>query len=489
MPLPSPGAKSKVGGSSPPPPATSCRSARVSGPASVTRSGPQACPVVPGDPPAGPHREKMVVLPRTNHNPRPGTVAPVRPDESRWRGAWARYGPPGHATSMAGWALLPLRLFLGATFAFAGLQKLANPGFFDKSNPTSIQSQLASAARVSPIHALVAHLTSHAVLLGVVIALGEVAVGVATLAGLWSRVAAVGGMALSFCLFLTVSFHSSPYYTGSDIVFVFAWIPLLVAGAGGVLSLDAVVRDVARSRSGAAPVTLVPVAFEAVQKVCGVYDAGTCRAMAGAPCAPAPCPYLHKGLGAARPQAQGDIDRRSFTLHGLGLAAVAGVALAAAGLAAGIGRLAGGKSRQSATPVLSTATSTTAGPSATTETTGAAGATTSSTPTTTQGKPAGTAIGPASAVPVGGSASFQAPSSGDPAVVVQPVAGTFAAFDVVCPHQGCVVAYSVPAKTFICPCHGSQFNGRTGAVLNGPATQGLGRIRVKEGPDGQLYVT
>ena len=51
------------------------------------------------------------------------------------------------------------------------------------------------------------------------------------------------------------------------------------------------------------------------------------------------------------------------------------------------------------------------------------------------------------------------------------------------------MAYSAPDKTFICPCHGSQFNGKTGAVLNGPAASGLGRIRIKEGPDGQLYVT
>jgi Rieske Fe-S protein len=73
--------------------------------------------------------------------------------------------------------------------------------------------------------------------------------------------------------------------------------------------------------------------------------------------------------------------------------------------------------------------------------------------------------------------------------VVQPEAGTFAAFDLVCPHQGCVVGYSPPDKTFICPCHGSQFNGKTGAVESGPANRGLGRIRIKEGPDGQLYVT
>src|SRR5580700_1438150 len=108
---------------------------------------------------------------------------------------------------MAGWALLPLRAFLGGTFVFAGLQKLANPGFFDASNPTSIQNQLASAARISPVHALVAHLQGSAVPIGVVISLGELAVGAATLVGLWSRLAAVGGILLSLSLFLTVSYH------------------------------------------------------------------------------------------------------------------------------------------------------------------------------------------------------------------------------------------------------------------------------------------
>jgi thiosulfate dehydrogenase [quinone] large subunit len=341
---------------------------------------------------------------------------------------------------MAGWALLPLRIFLGVTFVFAGLQKLANPGFFDASNPTSIQSQLASAARVSPIHALVAHLQHAAVPLGVVIALGELAVGSATLAGLWSRAAAVGGMLLSFSLFLTVSFHASPYYTGSDIVFVFAWTPLLVAGAGGVLSLDAMARDMARRRA------------------------------AGGSAAPAP----------------GAIDRRTFSLQGLFAAALAGVALAGAGLAAGLGRL-GGKSNSTVTPVLSPSTTTTAGPSTTT--TGATTSGSSAPSTTAVTDPPGTRIASASSVPVGGSETFQDPKSGSPSVVVQPEAGTFAAFDAVCPHEGCIVAFSASAKRFICPCHGSQFNGATGALLNGPATRGLTRIPVKEGPDGGLFVT
>ena len=44
---------------------------------------------------------------------------------------------------------------------------------------------------------------------------------------------------LSLMLVLTVSFHSTPYYTGADIVFVFAWTPLVLAGSDPVLSADA----------------------------------------------------------------------------------------------------------------------------------------------------------------------------------------------------------------------------------------------------------
>jgi thiosulfate dehydrogenase [quinone] large subunit len=51
-------------------------------------------------------------------------------------------------------------------------------------------------------------------------------------------------------LFLTVSFHSSPYYTGADIVFAFAWTPLLLAGAGPLLSADAAIVARERARQG-----------------------------------------------------------------------------------------------------------------------------------------------------------------------------------------------------------------------------------------------
>ncbi|HTZ07494.1 MAG TPA: Rieske 2Fe-2S domain-containing protein [Acidimicrobiales bacterium] len=409
------------------------------------------------------------------------------------RRPWERYGPPPGATAMAGWALLVLRGFLGFTFTFAGLQKLANPGFFTASDPGSIQAQLAAAARTSPLHALVAHLVHGAVALGVVIALGELAVGIATLVGLWNRVAAGGGMVISLMLFLTVSFHTSPYYTGSDIVFVFAWTPLVVAGGGGVLSVDAVLRNVAQRRAGLQPATVVPVPFEVVTRVCGAYDEGRCRARHGARCEPVPCPWLARVPVAAGPGGPGDIDRRTFALQGAAAATVAAVALTGAGFAAGIGRALAGDSGTSTTPTLTPPGTGPGGMGSSTTTSapapGSGTGPTSVPPSTVASEPPGRAIGAGRDVPVGGSAQFTDPTTGDPSLVVQPRAGSFVAFDAVCPHAGCIVAYSSTAERFICPCHGSEFNGRTGAVIQGPAQRGLGHIPVQEGPDGQLYVT
>ena len=202
-------------------------------------------------------------------------------------------------------ALLPLRAFLGFTFCFAGLQKLANPGFFQASNPGSIQAQLAGAVRRSPIHALISPLTHLAVPLGLLIAAAELAIGLGTLLGLRQRLAAGGGVALSLMLFLTVSFHSSPYYTGADIVFAFAWTPLLLAGAGPLLSADAAIAARASARPGASRVSaqeasrrevVLKAAVTAVAAGAGLVLGAAAAGLAGWPAArrttPAPrsCP-------------------------------------------------------------------------------------------------------------------------------------------------------------------------------------------------------
>jgi thiosulfate dehydrogenase (quinone) large subunit len=363
--------------------------------------------------------------------------------------------PPPDAQAL-GRVLLPLRAFLGFTFCFAGLQKLANPRFFDAADPASIQAQLAGAARRSPIHVLISPLAHVAVPLGVVIALGELAVGAGTLLGFRARIAAAGGIALALMLFLTVSFHSSPYYTGADIVFAFAWTPLLLAGPSPVLSLDAAIARWADQRAGS--------------------RSGT-RAGAGRPAQRSGGPRP----GALKPVAS----RREVVLRGMVTAAVAAASLTIGGLAAAFGRLAGGTSGTSTGQALSPTAA--ASPASSSP---AATASPHDTATAAPGQvPPGKAIGPASAVPVGQAASFTDPSSGDPSIVIQAKAGTFVAFDAVCPHAGCPVGYDPSQQVLTCPCHGSQFNSGTGAVEIGPATTGLRKLGIAEGSNGQLYVS
>src|SRR3954464_10672064 len=136
-----------------------------------------------------------------------------------------------------GWLILPLRAFLGVTFLYASLQKLANPGYLNPSDPQSVVGQMQSLRHVSPIGPLLG-LSLHApTLVGLSIAGGELAVALGVLVGLWTRLAALGGMALSLTFLLTVSWHTTPYYYGSDIVFFFAWMVIALLGAGNVLSL------------------------------------------------------------------------------------------------------------------------------------------------------------------------------------------------------------------------------------------------------------
>ncbi len=414
--------------------------------------------------------------------PRQGRTASGSKSRNRHWLEWDWLRPPPHGQYLAGWVLLPLRMFLGITFVFAGLQKLANPDFFDASRPASIQAQLTGAERLSPIHSMIGPLTHVAVPLGIVIALGELAIGLGTVLGLWSRAAAVGGLLLSFMLFLTVSYHSHPYYTGSDIVFVFAWTPLVIGGAGGVFSTDALLSRRARRQMGAEPVAIVPISFATARRVCGSYEKGFCRALDGGVCSPGPCPFLAQQPAEVRRIDQQELDRRTFVAQAVAAGAIAGATLVGGAAAAGLGRVAGSPSG-SATPSLGGAVSS----SSTTTSSGRAAVAAPTTPTT--GHPTGTKVGPARDVPVGGAAAFQDPSSGDPSLVVQPEAGTFLAFDAVCPHAGCTVQYDTTGRRFVCPCHGSEFNGSTGAVEVGPAQSGLTRLTIAEGSDGDLYVS
>jgi len=338
-----------------------------------------------------------------------------------------------------GGSLLVLRAFLGVTFTFAGLQKLTNRNFFNATAPGSFQQQLRGSILTSPLHHLLDPALHASIPVALVISFGELAVGLGTLLGLFGRIAATGGMLLSLSFFLTVSFNDNPYYYGPDIVFLFAWTPFVLAGSGA-WSLDAIF---ARRAERAHRAVLVAAA---------------------------------KRGPAARSRAA-ELERRVF-LQKASAAGVIGIAgLVAGGVMAAIGRIAGSSQpSQGSRPV--------GGGSATTSP-----STTRSCSVASKGAtPKGVRIGPASDVPVGGAASFTDPKEGVPALVVQVKQGVFRAFSAVCPHAGCQVQFDQQSDLFLCPCHGSIFNGSTGAVQQGPASTGLSSIPIALGSNGQLYV-
>jgi thiosulfate dehydrogenase (quinone) large subunit len=334
--------------------------------------------------------------------------------------------PPSWRTRLTdvGWVLLPLRLFLGITMTYAGLLKLVDPAFLDASSPNGVYSQMMAAAPGSPIGPLVTFSADHAAAFGLTIAFGELLVGLGVLLGLWTRIAALGGLLLSLSFFLTVSWGTYPYFFGPDIVFVFAFTPLILGGDGGVLSLSAVLRRVTRRRMDLA---VTPQANES------------------------------KTLTA-------EVDRRTLLLTG---AVAGGIALSAAALG-GLGRLTASNGQSDATV------------------TGTGGAAGGAATTTGTASVVGVALGPASDVPVGGVKAFTDPNTGDPAYLMQPKAGSFLAYSAVCTHQGCTVGFDQGSDQFACPCHGARFDAANGDAVRGPAREPLRKINVRES-NGVIY--
>ncbi|MEI8126959.1 MAG: Rieske 2Fe-2S domain-containing protein [Actinomycetota bacterium] len=377
------------------------------------------------------------------------------------RGRWAL---PPRSWALSEIALLPLRLFLGFTFTFAGLQKLANPNFFNAASTSSIQAQLIAATRVSPIGSLVGHLLQFATPLGVIIALGEIAIGVGTLLGLWGRIAAVGGVALSFGLFLTVTFHAAPYYTGADLIYFVAWIPFIISGSGTHFSLDAWISRRAAGTHGRSDLSLVAIPFIEVQARCGNLRGTQCSARGKAPCSENGCPVL---VGEVAPittrRSLDSVDRRTVVVGATVASLVAGGTALLTGATVGISRAMG-----KVTPAPSS---------------------TVTLPTTQHTTSAGTNIGKASSIAVGGSASFTIPSSGDPGIVIRTSDTEYLVYDAVCSHAGCTVGYYPANNLIVCPCHGSEFQVSDGSLLTGPAPTGLQKLKVSVGSDGNLYVS
>lgn len=356
--------------------------------------------------------------------PIPGFAVPAPPARPLPRPVLE--GASGSKTRWLGARMLPLRLFLGVTFVYAGLVKLVDPSFLDAGAPGSLVTQLQAFARDSPLAPLITAIAiPYAGPIGLVIAVGEIVVGLGALLGLAARWAAWGGFAISILFFLTASWGTHPYFYGPDLPYAAGWLTLALVGDGGLY----VVR--------------------------------------GHPF------FQRQGRGAHSSAVGWSPERRAFleaTTLGVVAVVAAGVAAAEPAWLRGVLGVASG----SASGALGPATGAT--PSASPSASGAVGAAGSSiapsAPATRS--PAGRAIGTVQAVDAAGSATFTVPTTGDPGVLVQLANGSIVAFDATCTHAGCPVEYVPQDKLLECPCHGAIFDpAQGGAVLAGPTRQPL----------------
>jgi thiosulfate dehydrogenase [quinone] large subunit len=328
-------------------------------------------------------------------------------------------------------ALLPLRLFLGVTFVYAGIQKLSDPGFLHAGASTYIGTQLHGFAAGTPGGFILRTFAlPHPELAGVGVALTEILVGLLVTAGLYTRIAAAVGLSLNFLLFLTASWHTTPYFLGPDLVFSFAWLPFVLAGAEGQPALDNLSE--ARSRALARRTSLHP---------------------------PQP------GAAIAEPAST----RRAL------LAEFAGMAVAVAGISA----LA--KGAYTAARTLSGTGSASSGSAGAAPQQGGGAGSSSGGSSVPRGA---VRLGPGRRLPSGAAATYSDPSDGSPDILIRDEEGNLKAFSAVCTHAGCTVGYE--GGVIVCPCHGGEYSAETGEVIAGPPPSGLTPKRVVEA-EGQIY--
>ena len=146
---------------------------------------------------------------------------------------------------------------------------------------------------------------------------------------------------------------------------------------------------------------------------------------------------------------------RRGVLAGVGLVGLAGAITACSSSSSSSAASAATSSAPGATPATSAAAS------------GAASA-------STGGGTAAGALASTSEIPVGSGMIFPAKL----VVVTQPTAGEYKAFSAVCTHMGCTVS-TINNGTIDCPCHGSMYSIKTGAVVGGPAPRPLPAKQIK----------
>jgi thiosulfate dehydrogenase [quinone] large subunit len=343
-------------------------------------------------------------------------------------------------------ALLPLRFAFGATFLYAGLDKILDPTFLQPAGRGSIGADLGGYVQVSPIGWLIAWVVPLAVPLGLGIALAEICVGLGALLGLAFRLTAFGGMLLSGLFFLTASWAVRPFYLGNDLPYAFGWLTLALAGHGGILALDDVLARRWAARAGRDP-----------------------SAARWADLAPGRAAELPAG---ARAAASPLLHRRSV----LKVAALGVLAVSVAGVStlveAALGRRAGASGGPGGLPTpepTSVAGGPLPSPSTAPSITPSVGPTPVPTPSPSPTPSPGKVIARIADVTTSHPVVFQDPYTSDPGVLLRLKDGRFVAFDAVCTHAACTVEFESATGYLVCPCHGAVFDpARDAKPIDGP---------------------
>lgn len=368
---------------------------------------------------------------------------------------------------ISGFATLPLRLFLGVTFVYAALQKVMDPGFFHAGSPTYIGAQILAFSRGSPIQGLLHQLMAYAVPIGILTVLTEGCIGLLVLLGLFTRPAALVGMALSMGFFLSASWQTYPYFFGSDIVFVVCWLTLAIAGPG-VPALDAVVEAPLRGailrrmggRWSSAFVSLLTGWYVPRESVVDDRSLDATDGVGRATGEQSPGRRLSRGEALVGSMA-------TLGLVALGLHPRRGRSSGPTGQLAGSQNVPPGAGAPS--PKAGTATAT---------------------PGSQAGIPTGARkIGNIRQLPANSAGTVNDPKTGDPAVIVHTSGSNFYAFDAICTHAGCTVQYDPQQKLLVCPCHGGTFDPAHGAqVVGGPPPSPLTPIDMTIDSHGDIYI-
>jgi thiosulfate dehydrogenase (quinone) large subunit len=380
-----------------------------------------------------------------------------------------------YTSRMASWILLPLRLFLGVTFLYAGIQKFTDPQFLHPGTSQYIGRQMLLYAKASPIGGFLSSVVvPHALFFGYLVAFGEIAIGLGVLFGFLLRPAAFFGMLLSLVFFLSVTWHVYPYFYGADIVFVFAWLTMLLNGPlnTGLPTLDEYLtlhflpRLSPERQSGLTGV----MAFILGTTMERSRDTDLDESTAPRPVVKGPR-MQRQQMGQQRFAARLEQEKRRSFLRGsltggvgiLGLGAVLYVARTLfIAYEAAIGA--------DPTTVDSTPTQSSSTPTSTPQPT--------SSPT--PAKPLKGAIAQVKAVPKNSATTFTIHSSGDPGILVHLDNGHFVAYDALCTHAGCTVDYDPGQQLLVCPCHGAAYDpAQSAAVVQGPAPAPLAPVSIR----------